>query len=42
MNNSRWMKWVVLVLALLIAIPGLALAQSGDAGSGGTGVQAEG
>lgn len=36
MNRSRWMKWGILVLALLICIPGLALAQSGG-GTGGSG-----
>ena len=29
MNRSRWMKWGVLVLSLVVALPGMALAQTG-------------
>src|ERR1700710_743340 len=36
MNRSRWMKWGILVLALLLCVPGLALAQTGG-GTGGSG-----
>jgi hypothetical protein len=32
MNNSRWMKWGVLVLSLVLALPGVALAQTGSGG----------
>jgi hypothetical protein len=37
MNNSRWMKWGVLVLSLVVALPGLALAQTGSGGGTGNG-----
>jgi hypothetical protein len=36
MKSSRWMKWVVLVLSLLVIIPTMAFAQAGG-GSGGGG-----
>src|SRR5215217_4582796 len=35
MNRSRSTKWGILVLALLICIPGLALAQTGGGGGNG-------
>jgi hypothetical protein len=36
MNRSRGMKWGILILALLLCVPGLALAQTGG-GTGGSG-----
>jgi hypothetical protein len=36
MKNSRWIKWGILVLAMVLCIPGLALAQ-GNGGNGGNG-----
>jgi hypothetical protein len=35
MNRSRGMKWGILILALLLCVPGLALAQTGGNGNGG-------